>query len=180
MKLLKILSELELPKNKWIGLNDSEVDEIKDNLFDLISTAYRGVEGGNLNYKTPSDVTKDNVNYIAIDIDEYPDVDAILGFKKTNFGSKYVVMGHKGTKDTKRTVITKNAEVLKEPKSYLEGSGKIAEILAVYNVSVIDDEDTVRKVINKDDIEWLGKDGKYTRSIGGKKVTKQLFGKINV
>jgi hypothetical protein len=79
--------------------------------------------------------------------------------------------GNKENKEEQGKIITQNEIELKKYlyDNYLPETIIDSELLTFWD-----------KVINKDDIEWLGKDGKYTRSIGGKKVTKQLFGKINV
>ena len=52
MKLKDILKELDLPKGKYVEPTADDVDELKKDLFTLLSNAYAPI-GGHLKYKTP-------------------------------------------------------------------------------------------------------------------------------
>ncbi len=99
-------------------------------------------------------------------------------------------MGHDGDKaNIKKLLIKKSAE-LKTPGNYVEVSkGAFDSFVGKGNVPIIDDEETVRKVLGdrrSDQMTWYGKhpkgkkpgNGWYTRKIGGKEVAKTMIGKI--
>lgn len=178
MKLLKILGELELTKGAWQPVPSSELKDYEDEIFKLISTAYSPI-GGHPNYKAPSNVTgaEGDAEYEVIDLDDDPEVDAVSVSKTKPAGRKFVATGHDGSKDAKSKVVNHKAELLKRPGHYIEVSGKIKDILLAKGVSPITDEETVRKILQGKEIEWLG-DGEYRRAIGGQTHTKMLMGKI--
>jgi len=177
MKLLKILGELNLPKGTWQPVPSSELRDYEDEIFKLISTAYSPI-GGHPNYKAPNNVTgaEGDAEYEVIDLDDDPEVDAVSVSKTKPAGKKFVATGHDGSREAKSKVVNHKAELLKRPGHYIEVSGKIKDILLAKGVSPITDEDTVRKILQGKEIEWLG-DGEYKRTIGGQAHTKMLMGK---
>jgi hypothetical protein len=56
IKLMDLLNEINIPKNKWTTIPSSELKDYDEEIFKLISTAYAPI-GGHPNYKSPSDVT---------------------------------------------------------------------------------------------------------------------------
>ena len=177
MKLTDIIKEMALSKGQWQPIPSSELKDYEEEIFDLISTAYSPI-GGHPNYKSPSDVTgaESDAEYEVIDLDADPDIDAVTVSKDKPAGKKFTATGHDGSSKAKSKVVNHKAELLKRPGHYVEVSGKIKDIFLAKGVEPITDEETVRKILQGKDIEWLG-NGEYKRSIGGQTHTKMLLGK---
>ena len=178
MKLLNlIVNEVAITKGNWQPIPSSDLKDLEDEIFGLISTAYAPI-GGHPNYRTAADVTgaEKDADYEVIDLDDDPESDAVSVTKDKSAGKKFVAMGHDGSKAAKSSVIKHKTELLKKTGFYVEASGKLVDIFAAKGIEPIDDEDTVRAVLKGKEVEWLG-DGKYKRSIGGQMHVKQLFGK---
>ena len=180
IKLIDLLNEIDIPKNKWITIPSSELDTYDDEIFKLISTAYAPI-GGHPNYKSASNVvgSESDAEYEAIDLDDDPEIDAISVTKNKAAGKKFVATGHDNTKASRSKVVNHKAEKLKSSGYFIEVSGKLVDILVAKGVEPIDNEELVRKVLKGKDIEWLG-NGQYKRKIGGKLFTKSLMGKPTV
>jgi hypothetical protein len=167
----------ELPKGQWTDLDKKETEEYSGDIFDLIDTAYSSI-GGNLNYKSASDVTgaESDADYEVINIDDDPEPDAVLVSKKKEAGNKLTALGHDGSADAKSKSINKQADMLKIPGNYIEVSGRIKDILLGKGVPVVTDKTTIEKVMGNKAID-IQDDGSYTRYIGGKQTQKILLGK---
>ena len=167
----------ELPKDQWVDLDKKETEEYAGDIFDLINTAYASI-GGNLNYSSASDVTgaEGDADYTVIDIDDDPQIDAVIVSKKKEAGNKLAAMGHDDTPPAKSKSINKQVDMLKTPGNYIEVSGKIKDILLTKGVPVVTDKSTIEKVMGNKALDILD-DGSYTRFIGGKKTQKVLLGK---
>ena len=167
----------EFPKNKWVDLNDKETAEYAGDIFSLIDTAYASI-GGNLNYKSASDVTgaEGDADYSIIDIDDDNDIDAVSISKKQSAGSKLTAIGHDGSPLAKSKIINYQVSLLKQPGYYLEVSGKLKDILLAKGAPVVTDPELIKKVLKGKTIE-MNDDGTYQRYIGGEKHTKTLVGK---
>jgi len=186
IKLRDLLAEMELPKNQFVSLDSADVKDAKEVLFNLIQTAYAPI-GGHLKFKSPADVTDPGLDHwVAADIDADPEIDVTYFGKETPYGIKHTGIGHDGERgNIKKLLIRKTAE-LKKPGNYVELSGAAFDSFhSRGGVPIIDDESTVRRILNRD-IEWHGAhpkgtkpgDGWYTRVIGGKPVTKILVGNL--
>ena len=176
MKLLQILNESFLPKNKWITIPKSELLSYKDEIFNLISTAYSPI-GGHPNFSKPEDVMgKGGDEYEAIDLDDDPEIDAVSVSKERSNNHKLVALGHDNSKEAKSSVVNHKASQLKHSGYFIEVSGKMKDILQGKGVEVIDDEALVNKILKGKDIEWLG-NGEYKRKIGDQYHIKTLMGK---
>jgi len=180
IKLIKLLNEKSkpIPKNKWIGLSSSEVSEYENEIFKLVNTAYKPI-GGHPNFKSKSDVKTGADEFIVIDLDSDPDIDALSGVKKSSAGIKFVATGHDDSKPAKSAAINYKVDKLKQRGYYVEVSGKMEDILKGKGLSPITDEEVVRKALKGKDINWLG-DGYYQRKIGSSLHTKIMFGKPKV
>ncbi len=167
----------ELPKDQWVDLDKQETEKFADDIFDLINTAYASI-GGNLNYNSASDVTgaEGDSDYEVIDIDDDPEIDAVIVSKKKEAGNKIAAMGHDGSSIAKSKTINKQVNLLKTPGNYIEVSGKIKDILLAKGVSVVTDKATIEKVMGKKAMD-IQDDGSYTRYISGKETHKILLGK---
>ena len=177
MKLTDIIKEMALSKGQWQPIPSSELKDYEEEIFNLISKAYSPIEG-HPNYKAPADVTgkEGDAEYEVIDLDSDPDIDAVTVSKDKPAGKKFTATGHDGSSQAKSKVVNHKAALLKKPGHYVEVSGKIKDIFLAKGVEPITDEETVRKILQGKDIEWLG-NGEYKRAIGGQTHTKMLLGK---
>jgi hypothetical protein len=167
----------ELPKDQWVDLDKKETEEFSGDIFGLINTAYAQI-GGNLNYTSANDVTgaQGDANYEVIDIDEDPEIDAVIVSKSKRAGKKLAAMGHDGSSIAKSKSINKQVDMLKTPGNFVEVSGVIKDILLAKGVPVVTDKATIEKVMGGKAID-IQDDGSYTRYISGKETKKILLGK---
>ena len=170
MKLVKILLE-----NNWRPLSTSEIENEKDELFDLINRAYAPL-GGHPNVTNPNDIKSAGDNYAVVDLDDDPENDATVTYKNRAGGQKLVAMGHDGSKPARSAAVAKTVSDLNKNGYYIEVSGKILDILKAKGVEIVDDEEMVTSVLKGKSIVWHY-DGTYTRIIGGQKHRKVLMGK---
>tara|TARA_R100000479_G_scaffold174327_2_gene122318 strand:- start:599 stop:1168 length:570 start_codon:yes stop_codon:yes gene_type:complete len=173
-RLFKEADEFE--KNVWFKLTDEEKEEFADEIFNLIDTAYSPI-GGNPNYKSASDVVgkEKGANYMVIDLDDDPELDALKVSKDKPAGNKSVGMGHDGSKPARSAAVNITAIMLKEPGQYIEVSGKLKDILIAKGVPVVTDKETIQQVMKGKDIT-MNDDGTYSREISGEMYTKTLMG----
>jgi len=176
IKLIDLLNEIDIPKNTWFPLRPDELKDVEDDILDLIQNAY-GPIGGHPNYKTVGDLV--GSDYVIVDLDDDPDIDAVTVTKQRSGGTKHVGMGHDGTSPSKRASISQTIRDLDKQGAYIEASGKMADILMKANVTQVTDEDTIRKALKGKEIEMYD-DGSYDRVLGGKKYRKLMFGKPTV
>lgn len=178
IKLTKILETITLQKNKWQPIPSSELKDFKKQIFDLIQTAYKPI-GGHGGFQSVADVDNEK-SFKVIDLDDDPDADAVVATKDRAGGSKHVGIGHDGSSAAKSGVIARQVADLKQRGHYVEVSGKMLDILKSKGVAIVNDEETVRKVLKGKDIKWNG-DGSYSRHIDGLgTVTKVMMGKPKV
>lgn len=167
----------DLPKGKWVDLDDVDQGEYAENIFDLIKTAYASI-GGHSNYQSPTDVvgSEGGADYEVINLDDDPDIEAVSVSKKKSAGDKFVATGHDGSKIAKSAVVNHKADKLKKSGHYVEVSGRIKDIMLGKGVPMVTDEDTIKKALKGKEIE-MNDDGSYQREIAGKMYTKVLLGK---
>ena len=187
--LVKLIKE-DFPKNKYIEPSNSEKDELKQTLFNLIQTAYAPI-GGHLKFKSPDDIKDPDLKYWKMaDIDADPEIDVVYFGKKTPFGIKHTGIGHDGEKPNIKNLLIKKSAELKRSGNYVEVSGGAFDsFVKKGGVPIIEDEETVRKVLGpkrSGEMIWHGKhpkgkspgEGWYSRKIGGKEITKTMIGKV--
>ena len=180
------------PQNQWVELSPEEIKQWKDNIFDLITIAYKPI-GGHSNIKSPDDILDGDIDvFKGIDIDDDEEIDVVRFAKNKRAGRKSVGVGHDGEKQSKKEYINSLINDLKNSNFFVEVSDKIAQILLSKGVDAVNKEDKIRKVIKKPDIEFHGFHPKgeeedpsntfgwYTRGIGGSKHTKILLGNPKV
>jgi len=188
--LKSIMSEIELEKGRYTDLKSSDVDAAKEELFNLIQTAYAPI-GGHLKFKSPSDISDPELkHWVAADIDSDPDIDVVYFGKKTPFGIKHTGMGHDGDRANIKNLLIQKSSELKKPGNYVELSGAAFDsFVGKGGVPTIDDEELVRKILGPrrgSEAIWHGAhpsgkkpgNGWYTRKIGGKETTKIMAGRI--
>ncbi len=162
------------PKNIFVNLKSKDLKEYENEIFDLIQTAY-SEKGGNFEIQKPADLRNTDLDYwIAIDRDEDPDADIVMGGKDKEHGTKMTMMGQDGSSDSKKAAIKKLIDLMKTKGFYAEMDPDLASKLGL---KIISDEKKIKDVIGKSDIEMTG-NGTYTRNIGaaGKKKEKVLVG----
>lgn len=186
ISLIELLLE-DFPKGKYIPLDGEEKKKAQQDLFNLIDTAYSSI-GGHIKFKQPSDVMDPELDFWrAADIDDDPELDVVYFGKKTPSGVKHTGIGHDGNKANIKNLLIRKSGELKSPGNYVEISGAAYDsFVDKGGVPTIDDEEKVRAILGKKDIEWHGKhpkgtkpgNGWYTRTIGGQKLTKTLAGNV--
>ena len=189
VKLTNILKE-DFPKGEYVTPTNKEKNDEKELLYNLIQNAYASI-GGHIKFNSPDDINQGELKYWQVaDIDEDPEIDVVFFGKEGPYGVKHTGMGHDGDRANIKNMLTKKTQLLKTPGNYVEVSGAAFDSLVGYGgVPTIDDERIVRAVLGdkkSKETEWHGKhpDGKkdgngwYTRTIGGKKLTKIMAGVI--
>lgn len=182
--------ELGIPKGKYVTPSQTELDNLKQTLFNLIQTAYAPI-GGHLKFKSADDIKNPDLKYWRLaDIDADPEIDVVYFGKKTPFGIKHTGIGHDGEKPNIKNLLIKKSAELRTSGNYVEVSGGAFDsFVKKGNVPIIDDEESIKKVLGPKrsaDTIFHGKhpkgsmpgNGWYTRKIGGKEVTKTMIGKV--
>jgi len=160
------------PKNEYIQLSNDDIYDFKEDIFNIINSSYAYI-GGHIEFQKPDDIVNSDLNFwIGADIDEDPEVDTIIGGKKTNFGTKLTASAQDGSRDAKISVMKKMAELLKTKGFYAETN---VDLALKRGTEWEKDENIIRKVVGKSDIV-MNEDGSYTRSIGGHPHRKVLVG----
>ena len=188
IKLIDILLEDEnYPKGKYIQVTDKEeLAKLSKVVFDLIYNAYASI-GGNIKIKSPKDILDPSTTYWQVaDLDNDPGLDVVAFGKETEYGIKHTGLGHDGEKSNIKNFLTKKSKELNTVGNYIEVSGPaFRSYVQVGKAPTVDDEKTVRTILKGKELEWHGRhpqdpqrpgNGWYTRTIGGKKVTKILAG----
>jgi hypothetical protein len=87
---------------------------------------------------------------IDIDTDEYPD--AFIIYKETGNGRKLALMGSDGQKESKKFLISKSIELIKNKSNnfYAEASHGVADLFLKNNVNIVNDKATVERVLGKE------------------------------
>lgn len=175
IKLKKLLPESfadQFDKNKWIQLPKDAVKTYADEIVDLIVGAY-AAKGGNFEFKNAEDIKKSDLDFwIANDIDVDPEMDTVLGGKKTPAGTKMTVFGQDGSSAAKKVGIVRMISLMKTRGFYAEVDKDLA---AKMSLDYIKDEAEIRKVLNKD--IKMNPDGSYDRKLTmGPVKTKVLIG----
>ena len=173
--LIEIINERKVQKNKWFRANDSDLKDYFDDMQFMINTTYSKIGGSPIKVNSVSDLKKLAQNWDLTDIDDDPDMDVTNGTKQKPAGLKHVMGASDGSDKGKKSLIKHLMKSLNKSGNYAELSGAPAHIVNKNGIPYIDDEDTVRKVLKKDDIVWKG-DGWYERNIKGKVYKKRLFG----
>lgn len=178
MRFIQYIKEkVDLPKKKWVEVNLSDLDQaMRHRLWNMYENTYKsiGLHIGDVNKLT----SKYKVSWM-IDIDKDSDPDAFIIYKPTKYGNKIALLGSDNKKLHKRLLVYKVLKLLRTKGWFVEASHKLADIFVSKKVNIIKDEDTIKNVLNKPDIEMINDEGLYKRKIGdlGYKE-KRLFGNI--
>jgi len=185
--------DYNFPKGTWTKLDPADIKKAKDpenvdlsdELFHLIDTAYKPI-GGNFDYKSADDVPDDADFWLAVDLDDDPEPDALRIGKTKPAGLKLSASGHDGSREGKDAYVSKTVELLNSPGHFAEMSKKIAHIMIkYYNTPFVGDPEKVQQVLGPSKpIQWLGPhpegkypgyDGWYTRALGGSDAEMKIM-----
>lgn len=157
--LEKRFADFGTSKGEWIDIPEEELAvhtpeiDIDDEIFDLVSTAYSGI-GGNLKIQSPENLPGGYTFWDVTDVDDADDPDAVVFGKMRGSNLKIGGIGHDGGRG-KRIAITRLIELLRQPGTFAEVSGRMADILIGSGVPVITDPSVVKDIVRKP-IEWIG------------------------
>jgi len=185
----KTFADFGVPKGQWVDVSPedlamrSQETGLDDEVFDLVTTAYASLPGGNVKIQSAQDIPGKYTFFDAVDIDADPEPDAVV-FGKTRGGAlKVGGLGHDGGAG-KRVSVSRFIELLKRPGTFAEVSGRIAQIAMAAGVTIIEDEAKVRGLVQRD-LEWVGERsgsegrGWYKRQYGdGATHLKTLVGTV--
>jgi len=179
-------------KNNWIKMNPQTLTrdpELQKELYDIIVKTYAPI-GGHFDFQSPSDIPSDHDYWVAIDVDDDPEPDAVRIGKAKSFGIKFTASGTDGGEKAKAAMGKKTAELLNTPGYFGEMSGAASHVMIKYHNVPYVKKEAVEKILGPGKpIEWIGAhpDGKYpnhpgwyTRMLGGKKRMKIMLGKPKV
>lgn len=180
MRVIELVTELQLPKNKWEMLwSTSDKEEVGQELVDLVKHAYSITKYGSFINQLKDVIPSD---WAVIDWDKDPDVDATVFYRvnRSNeswVGNKIQGLGHDGTRMSKDKAILKIQELLSKPGWWIESSDALRNVLKKLNVSAVDDEKLLQKLFKDPDLKMIDNDT-YTRKLqSGNSVKESVFGK---
>jgi len=98
IRLRDLLTErpIDIPKNTWMPVMRSELPDFKQQIYDLIATAYAPI-GGHSNVKDKEDLPGEGDFFDVIDVDGDYEIDAATVAKHKPSGKKFVAIGHDGS-----------------------------------------------------------------------------------
>ena len=177
MRYLKLYEDYK--KNQWELLLSNPKKELEgEKLVDLVSNAYKNTTMGSF-VNTVKDVVKSH--WAVIDCDDVPGIDACIFFRDPRSdenwkGKKLQAIGHDGQKESKKHIIDKMVNMLKELGTWIEASEKMEEVLLAKGASKVTDVEVLKKLFPNSEIKMLD-NGQYERSLeNGEFVTESVFG----
>jgi len=173
------LFELTLPKNSWeLLLSTADKEEVSHDLVRLVTTAYSNTSQGSFVNSIKDVIPSD---WLAIDWDQDPDVDACVFYRKNRTGENWVGfkiqgLGHDGTRQSKDKAITKVQQLLAKPGVWIESSDAMRAVLKKLNVPTVTDLNTLQALFNDPTLEKFDNDTYDRRLPSGKVVRETVFG----
>lgn len=181
MRLKNYIIEKDIPKKKWVTADIAKMDKIDSaKLWFMFNKTYRSEGFQDLDAKSFNEFISKHEMIWYIDIDNDPEPDAFIAYRKEKYGNKIVLLASDDKPLSKTLLIKKLVKLMKTKGWFMEASHKIAKILIKNNVPIVDDEEKVKKILYPD-IEWLG-DGEYKRYLLGTNFLMQerMFGYPNI
>jgi hypothetical protein len=174
------LIELKLKKNTWeYVITSKDKKYVGNNLVDLVQTAYRATPDGSfvnaLKDVLPSD-------WVVIDLDDNPDIDATIFYRKARSGEKWTGrkvqgIGHDGSQDAKTKVIDRLVKELSTPGTWVEASHALEKVLLKKGVKPVTDVTVLQALFNDPKLKMIS-DTSYSRSLpDGKLIQETVFGR---
>jgi hypothetical protein len=167
------------PKNKW---DIPDVEEYSDDLVNLVKTAYNNSPKGPF-VNSKKDVIKSESDWLSIDFDQYPDLDATIFYRKprkneTWEGYKIQGVGHDGSRPAIHILLDKMKKMLNEEGTWTEASDAMEHVLYQLNVPYVDDEKLAQQIFPNTNLKFTGDKGTYTRNLSEETTIKEtIFGK---
>lgn len=166
-----------VPFKQWTDFVLKSLDkETMEIVWNMYTTTYGG-EGLDFSATDMNDLQQKYSAIFFMDVNNDKIPDAFIIYRKTEFGNKIALSGTNGSKEAKSAFVKKLIELICHTKNwYVEGSMKIDEILTKNNAPVVNDEQKVRMLLNKD-ITWK-ENGYYSRKLSraDKFIDKRMYG----
>ena len=181
IKLMSLLSELEIPSGKWVDYNLSQLDdEGMKRIWQMYLTTYLNA-GMDLSANSWGELKSKYSATALIDVDKDHLPDAFIIYKKTGFGNKIALLGTNNKKSAKSDVVHKVIDLCKTSGWFLEASLRMEEILKSSGAPVVRDEKLIQAIVGPTKKVQMVGDGYYTRSLSkvDKRITKRIYGKPN-
>ena len=184
-----------LPQDEWVMLQsgDPRREMIKDDLFKMVQTTYEDI-GGHFKIQGASDLDR-YAYWVVKDLDDEPDADVAIVGKPDTGGVKMGGAANDGSGAAAAEYKTKSAELRSGGSVdgignwWGEVSGKPAYAMLKRGAPAVEDEETARRIMAGDDIEWHGEHpdpdappvfkaakGWYTKKFGSVASTKIIIG----
>jgi hypothetical protein len=177
MKIVRESLYEAFPKNKW---ENFDKEEFTDDLIYLVQTAYKKAPKGSF-INTKKDIVESD--WLSIDFDEYPDLDATIFYRKPREnekwkGEKIQGIGHDGSYQAIGIVLNKLKELLNKNGIWCETSDAMEEVLYKMNIPYVKDEKLAQQIFPNKNLKFIGDKGKYIRNINNETEIKEtIFGK---
>ncbi len=181
IKLMSLLSELEIPSGRWVDYDLTKVDdEGMKRIWQMYITTYLNA-GMDLSASSWREMQSKYSATALIDVDKDHLPDAFIVYKKTQFGNKIALLGTNNMKSAKSDVVKKVIELCKTSGWFLEASLKMEDILKSSGAPVVRDEKLIQAIVGPTKKVQMVGDGYYTRSLSkvDKRITKRIYGKPN-
>jgi hypothetical protein len=174
-----LIRELTLSKNQWeLLLSNADKEEVSQDLVRLVTTAYSNTPQGSFVNSLKDVIPSD---WLAIDWDQDPDVDACVFYRKNRGGEnwsgfKIQGLGHDGTRPSKDKAITKIQQLLAKPGIWIESSDAMRAVLKKLNVPAVTDLKLLQALFNDPYLEKIDEDTYERRLPSGTVVRETVFG----
>jgi hypothetical protein len=174
-----LIKELQLSKNHWgLLLSTADKEEVGHELVDLVTTAYNNTPQGSFVNSLKEVIPSD---WLAIDWDQDPDVDACVFYRKprsgeTWTGHKIQGLGHDGSRISKDKALAKIHELLLTPGWWIESSDAMRATLKKLNVPSVKDLQLLQALFNDPNLEMFDKDTYDRRLPSGTVIRETVFG----
>lgn len=179
IRLTNILSELEIPSNKWVDLDLNKIDdEGMKQIWQMYVTTYLNA-GMDLSANSWKEMQSKYKATALKDVDSDHIPDAFIIYKVTSFGNKIALLGTNNKKNAKSDVVHKVIDLCKTSGWFIEASLKMEDIMKASGAPVVRDEKKIQAIVGAaKQVQFIG-DGYYTRSLSkvDKRITKRLYGK---
>lgn len=174
-----LIRELTLSKNQWeLLLSTADKEEVSHDLVRLVTNAYSNTSQGSFVNSIKDVIPSD---WLAIDWDQDPDVDACVFYRKNRAGEnwsgfKIQGLGHDGTRQSKDKAIAKIQQLLAKPGIWIESSDAMRAILMKLNVPVVTDLVMLQTLFNDPYLEKVDNETYDRRLLSGQVVRETVFG----
>lgn len=188
-----------LPKGEWVSVEagDPMRDVIADELFSLLQATYAPI-GGHFKVQEPKDLERYKF-WVVADLDDDPQPDVALFAKPDIGGTKMGAAANDGTPAAASAYKDKSSELRaggtigSGANWWGEVSGKPAYAMLKRGAPAVEDEATVMRLLDGDDVVFHGAhpdpeapalfksvNGWYTKKFGSKQSTKIILGSPNL